>query len=117
MRYPRAMKLLAGLLVAGLCSVAFADTEPTPQEQVAKVITSATNLQACYTDRVKVNTKLAGKLGVVITIEEKGNVSAVTVTTPLDDKVDACVVKGLKSLTFGSPGQQVKMKYAFDFHK
>ncbi len=111
------MKMLAGVLVVWLGSVAFADTEPTPQEQVAKVIKDATNLQACYTDRVKVSTKLAGKLGVVITIEEKGNVSAVTVTTPLDDKVDACVVAGIKALTFPSPGQQVKMKYAFDFHK
>ena len=114
------MKLVAGVagvVVIMLGSLAFADPEPTPQEQVAKVITGATNLQACYTDRVKVSTKLAGKLGVVITIEEKGNVSAVAVTAPLDDQVDACVVKGLKALTFPSPGQQVKMKYAFDFHK
>jgi cellulase/cellobiase CelA1 len=112
------MKPLAGILVVvlGAVAVAVAEPEPTPQEQVAKVITSATNLQACYADRVKLKTKLAGKLGVVITIEEKGNVSAVSVTAPLDDQVDACVVKGLRGLTFPTPGQQVKIRYAFDFH-
>jgi len=39
------------------------------------------------------------------------------VTVSLDDEVDACVSKVMKTLTFPSPGQQVKIKYPFDFHK
>jgi hypothetical protein len=113
------MKLLAGVaLSVALGSVALADKELTPKEQVDKVIQDhMSDFRECYTKRVKVKTTLAGKLTVLITIEEKGNVSAASVTVSLDDEVDACVAKVMKTLTFPSPGQQVKIKYPFDFHK
>ena len=117
MTYARGMKLLAGviLLVAG---TAFADSDPSPKEQVDKVMTDhMTEFRDCYTKRVKTKPTLAGKLTVLMTIEEKGNVSAASVTVSLDDEVDACVAKVAKTLTFPSPGQQVKVKYPFDFHK
>jgi outer membrane biosynthesis protein TonB len=107
------MKLFAGALLIALGSVAFADRELTPKEQVDKVIEDhMSDFRECYT-----KTTLAGKLTVLITIEEKGNVSAASVTVSLDDEVDACVAKVMKTLTFPSPGQQVKIKYPFDFHK
>jgi TonB family protein len=113
------MKLLSALLVsAALAAVAQAEPEASPKEQVEKVITDhMSEFRECYTKRAKIKTTLAGKLVVLITIEEKGNVSDAKVTQSLDDEVDACVAKTMKTLTFPSPGQQVKMKYPFDFHK
>lgn len=113
------MKLLAAaVLVSALAPRVLADPEPTPKQQVEKVIDDHMGeFRDCYTKRAKIKTKLAGKLVVLITIEEKGNVSDAKVTQSLDDEVDACVAKTMKTLTFPSPGQQVKMKYPFDFHK
>lgn len=113
------MKLLAAALVlAALAPAVRADPEPTPKQQVEKVIDDhMSEFRECYTKRAKIKTTLAGKLVVLITIEEKGNVSDAKVTQSLDDEVDACVAKTMKTLTFPSPGQQVKMKYPFDFHK
>jgi TonB family protein len=113
------MKLLAAiLLVAALGPTVRAEPEPSPKEQVEKVVQDhMSDFRDCYTKRAKVKTTLAGKLVVLITIEEKGNVSDAKVTQSLDDEVDACVAKVMKGLTFPAPGQQVKMKYPFDFHK
>ena len=113
------MKLLAAAVVlAALAPAARAEPELTPKQQVEKVIDDhMSEFRECYTKRVKVKTTLAGKLVVLITIEEKGNVSDAKITQSLDDEVDACVAKTMKTLTFPSPGQQVKMKYPFDFHK
>ncbi|MEO8553597.1 MAG: TonB family protein, partial [Kofleriaceae bacterium] len=77
----------------------------------------ADDLRACYTKRLKIKTTLSGKLVVLITVEEKGNVSAVSVSQTLDDEVDACVTKTIKTFTFPAPGQQVKFKYPLDFKK
>ena len=113
------MKTLAAvMLVAALGVTVRADPEPSPKEQVEKVISDhMSDFRDCYTKRAKIKTTLAGKLVVLITIEEKGNVSDAKVTQSLDDEVDACVAKTMKTLTFPAPGQQVKMKYPFDFHK
>jgi len=113
------MKTLAAvMLVAALGLTVRADPEPSPWEQVQKVVNDhMSEFRDCYMKRAKVKTTLAGKLVVVITIEEKGNVSDAKVTQSLDDEVDACVAKTMKTLTFPSPGQQVKIKYPFDFHK
>jgi TonB family protein len=117
------MKTLAALLpavviVAALGPAVRAEPELTPKQQVEKVVNDHMDeFRECYTKRAKVKTTLAGKLVVLITIEEKGNVSDAKVTQSLDDEVDACVAKTMKTLTFPSPGQQVKMKYPFDFHK
>ncbi|MFT3697144.1 MAG: AgmX/PglI C-terminal domain-containing protein [Kofleriaceae bacterium] len=111
------MRVLSLALMCVVGSVAFAD-DPSPKEQVDKVITDHwTEIRGCYTERVKTKTKLEGKLIVVMTIEEKGNVSDVKVTQSLDPEVDACVQKAIKALTFPAPGQQVKLKYPFDFKK
>ncbi|HET9989752.1 MAG TPA: AgmX/PglI C-terminal domain-containing protein [Kofleriaceae bacterium] len=105
-------------IIAALGPSVRAEPEPTPKEQVEKVVQDhMTDFRECYTKRAKVKTTLAGKLVVLITIEEKGNVSDAKVTQSLDDEVDACVAKTMKGLTFPAPGQQVKMKYPFDFHK
>ena len=112
------MKALSLVMLAALGGTAFADKDPTPQEQINKVMTDhAEDLRACYTKRLKVKTTLAGKMTVLITVEEKGNVSAVSVTVGLDDEVDACVTKTIKAFTFPAPGQQVKFKYPLDFKK
>ena len=117
------MKTLASLLtvfvvVCALGPSVRAEPELTPKQQVEKVIDDhMSDFRECYTKRAKVKTTLAGKLVVLITIEEKGNVSDAKVTQSIDDEVDACVAKTMKTLTFPSPGQQVKMKYPFDFHK
>ncbi len=112
------MKLLVGVLLIGFASIAVAEPELSPKEQVDAVIKDhMSDFRDCYTKRVKVKTTLAGKLTVLITIEEKGNVSAASVTVSLDDEVDVCVTKAMKTLTFPAPGQQVKIKYPFDFHK
>ncbi|HEY0253660.1 MAG TPA: AgmX/PglI C-terminal domain-containing protein [Kofleriaceae bacterium] len=114
------MRVFTAAVLSVVCSsvVAFADTDPSPKEQVDKVITDHwTEIRGCYTDRVKTKTKLEGKLVVVLTIEDKGNVSDVKVTQSLDPEVDACVSKAIKGLTFPAPGQQVKLKYPFDFKK
>jgi TonB family protein len=116
-RYALAMKVLAGVLLM-IPMVAVAEPEPTPKEQVEKVINEhMSDFRECYTKRLKVKTTLAGKVIVLITIEDKGNVSAASITQSLDDEVDACVSKTMKTLTFPAPGQQVKLKYPFDFHK
>jgi outer membrane biosynthesis protein TonB len=116
------MRLFSALaLVAALGPTALAETEPSPpspREQVEAVIKDhMTEFRECYTKRAKIKTTLAGKLVVLITIEAKGNVSAAHVTQSLDDEVDACVSKVMKTLTFPAPGEQVKLKYPFDFHK
>jgi TonB family protein len=113
------MKLLAAMVLVGaLAPRVQAEPELTPKQQVEKVVDDhMSDFRECYTKRVKVKTTLAGKLVVLITIEEKGNVSDAKVTQSLDEEVDACVAKTMKTLTFPSPGQQVKMKYPFDFHK
>lgn len=112
------MKALTLVLFAALGGSAFADKEPTPKEQIDKVMADHNDdIHACYTKRLKVKTTLSGKLIVLITVEEKGNVSAVSVQQTLDDEVDACVTKVIKGFTFPAPGQQVKFKYPFDFHK
>ena len=113
------MKILSALLIsAALATVAYAEPELTPKQQVEKVVNDhMDSFRECYTKRAKIKTTLAGKLVVLITIEEKGNVSDAKVTQSLDDEVDACVAKTMKTLTFPAPGQQVKMKYPFDFHK
>lgn len=115
--YACPMKTLSLALLCVVGSVAFAD-DPSPKEQVDKVITDHwTEIRGCYTERVKTRTKLEGKLIVVMTIEEKGNVSDVKVQQSLDPEVDTCVQKAIKGLTFPAPGQQVKLKYPFDFKK
>lgn len=113
------MKIFSALMVMVLAGPAFADKEPTPQEQINKVMTDHNDdLHACYTKRLKVKTNLApGKVVVLITVEEKGNVSAVSVQTGMDDEVDACVTKTIKTFTFPAPGQQVKFKYPVELKK
>ena len=113
------MKILSALLIsAAFATVVHAEPELTPKQQVEKVVNDhMDSFRECYTKRAKIKTTLAGKLVVLITIEEKGNVSDAKVTQSLDDEVDACVAKTMKTLTFPAPGQQVKMKYPFDFHK
>jgi TonB family protein len=111
------MKFLGPILLM-IPMVAAAEPELTPKQQVEKVIDDhMSDFRECYTKRLKVKTTLSGKLVVLITIEEKGNVSAASITQSLDDEVDACVSKTMKTLTFPAPGQQVKLKYPFDFHK
>src|SRR5450432_2904872 len=72
--YAVAMRFLAGVLLM-IPMVAVAEPELTPKQQVEKVIAEhMSDFRECYTKRLKTKTTLAGKVIVLITIEEKGNV-------------------------------------------
>lgn len=71
----------------------------------------------CYTDALKSNPNLAGRLEVVFTIGGDGKVLAASVTATLSASVDACVTTAIKSLKFPSPpdGNALDIKLPLKF--
>jgi tetratricopeptide (TPR) repeat protein len=74
-------------------------------------------IQACYTDRLKRNRRLAGKLEVGFTIEADGSVSQAAVTrSELNDEiVESCVVEAMQALSFPVGSGSVQVSYPFTF--
>jgi TonB family protein len=78
-------------------------------------------IRACYERELKSDPSLAGRITVQFTIEERGNVTGVSVSenTIGNDEVGQCVARAVQGFRFnpGPEGSSVAFSYPFVFER
>lgn len=96
-----------------------ADSKVAPEEIRSKIKENVSSFQDCYTEGLKNNPKLGGKVVLDWDVDEKGLVKrvAVKLTTMKSDKVENCMVDKLRAITFSPApaGQVINVTYPFKF--
>lgn len=110
------MILILGLLLPGFL---MAENKAASEEIRLKIKENVSSFKDCYTEGLKNNSKLGGKVVLDWDVDEKGLVkrAAVKLTTMKSDKVENCMVDKLRAITFSPApaGQVINVSYPFEF--